>query len=289
VRLDPECVPCLLARVRFESGLAAPGRSIDAVLAAAREVAASSPDDVSAEVASRAHRAAYAALGTEDPYADIKRASNEVALRLLPRAREMLESSADDDRLRTAALLSIVGNVLDSGIKGGLEDVRRLEHEFEHLVSQGLGRDDTDAMAALLAPGAEVAYLADNCGEVVLDTLLMDELRSRGCSVALVVKGRPILTDATLKDVDALGLAAHADAVLDTGQFAVGIDLGTLPHATRDAILGADLVVSKGMANFESLSDAGIRPIAYLLRTKCHPVARTLGEAKDINVVKLYK
>jgi uncharacterized protein with ATP-grasp and redox domains len=289
VRLDPECVPCLLARVRFESGLAAPERAIDAVLAAAREVADSCPNDVSAVVATRAHRAAYAALGTEDPYAELKRASNEVALRLLPRAREMLERSPLADRLRTAALLSIVGNILDSGIKGGLEDVRRLEHEFEHLVSQGLGRDDTDAMAPLLGPGTEVAYLADNCGEVVLDTLLMDELRARGCRVTLVVKGRPILTDATREDVRALGLAAHADAVMDTGQFAVGIDMATLPDETREAILGAGFVVSKGMANFESLSDSGIRPIAYLLRTKCHPVARTLGEAKDINVVKLYE
>ncbi len=289
MRLDPECVPCLLARVRFEAGLAAPERSLDAVLAATREVAASCPNDVSADVATRAHRAAYEALGTADPYAGLKRASNEVALRLLPRAREMLGSTAPGERLRTAALLSIVGNVLDSGIKGGLEDARRLEHEFEHLVAQGLGRDDTDAMAALLGPGVEVAYLADNCGEVVLDTLLMDELRARGCRVTLVVKGRPILTDATREDVEALGLTAHADAVLDTGQFAVGIDLGTLPAPTLDAIQGADFVVSKGMANFESLSDAPIRPIAYLLRTKCHPVARTLGEAKDINVVKLYK
>ena len=289
MRLDPECVPCLLARVRFEAGLADGERSIDAVLAAAREVAGSSASDVSAVVATRAHRAAYAALGTDDPYAGLKRASNEVALRILPRAREMLGSSAPGDRLRTAALLSIVGNVLDSGIKGGLEDVRRLEHEFEHLVAQGLGRDDTDAMAALLGPATRVAYLADNCGEVVLDTLLMDELRARGCHVTLVVKGAPILTDATRADVDALGLAAHADAVMDTGQFAVGIDLGTLPAETREAVTGADLVVSKGMANFESLSDSGIRPIAYLLRTKCHPVARTLGEAKDINVVKLYE
>jgi hypothetical protein len=66
------------------------------------------------------------------------------------------------------------------------------------------------------------------------------------------------------------------------------VDLGTVPEETRQAIEGADLVISKGMANLESLSDAGIRPIAYLLRTKCDPVASTIGEAKDINVAILF-
>jgi uncharacterized protein with ATP-grasp and redox domains len=288
VRLDPECVPCLLTRVRFEAGLVDPSRALEAVLAAAREVGRSCPGEVSALVATRAHRVAYEALGTDDPYAGLKRRSNEVALRLLPRARDVLSGCAETDRLRTAALLSIVGNVLDFGIHGGLGAADELEGAFDSLVAEGLGRDDTDGMAVLLAPGARVAYLTDNCGEVVLDQLLLDELRSRGCHVTLVVKGAPILTDATRDDVVELGLDAHADAVLDTGGFAVGVDLGSLPAATREAITGADLVVSKGMANFESLSDAPVHPIAFLLRTKCHPVARTLGEAKDINVVKLY-
>jgi uncharacterized protein with ATP-grasp and redox domains len=68
----------------------------------------------------------------------------------------------------------------------------------------------------------------------------------------------------------------------------VGIDLSTVPEETRLAIVEADLIISKGMANFESLSDADVGPIAYLLRTKCDPVARSIGEAKDINVVKLF-
>jgi uncharacterized protein with ATP-grasp and redox domains len=185
-------------------------------------------------------------------------------------------------------LLSIVGNVLDFGIEGGLSDPANLEGAFDGLVGQGLGRDDSDAMAELLVPGTKVVYLTDNCGEVVLDQILLEELRSRGCQVTLVVKGDPILTDATMADVEELGLEARVDRVLDTGPFAVGVNLTTVPPETREAIEGADIVISKGMANLESLSDAGIRPIAYLLRTKCDPVAGTVGEAKDLNVAKLF-
>ena len=288
MRIHPECIPCLLYRVRFESELSAPDRAIEALLAAAAEIGKSCPNDVSAEMATRAHRAAYEALGTDDPYAEQKRLSNEVALKLLPRAREMYENCAPGDRLRTAVLLSIVGNVLDFGIGGALSDPANLEGAFEDLVGQGLGRDDSDRMADLLVPGTNVAYLTDNCGEIVFDQILLEELRGMGCSVTLVVKGDPILTDATRADVEELGLADKVDKVMDTGPLAVGVDLTTVPIETREAIEGADIVIAKGMANLESLSDTGIRPIAYLLRTKCDPVAGTVGEAKDINVAKLF-
>jgi uncharacterized protein with ATP-grasp and redox domains len=261
---------------------------MDALLAAAREIGNSCPGDVSAEVATRAHRAAYEALGTADPYAEHKRSSNEVAIKLLPRARDLLRNSPPADRFRTAVLLSIVGNVLDFGIQGGLSDPGKLEETFDGILAQGLGRDDTEEIAQLLGPGVRVAYLADNCGEIVFDQLLIGELRERGCHVTLVVKGDPILTDATLDDVEELDMASQVDAVMDTGPLAVGVDMTTVPPETRRAIEGADLIVSKGMANFESLSDAGLRPIAYLLRTKCDPVASTLGEAKDINVGTLF-
>jgi len=274
--------------VQFEAGISRPERSMEAILAAAREIGDSCPGDVSAEVATRAHRAAYEALGTDDPYAEQKALSNQVALGLLPRARELYESSSPSERLRTAALLSIVGNVLDFGIEGGLAGPGDLEGAFDRLVAQGLGRDDSAALEAMLSPGTRVAYLADNCGEIVFDQLLLEELRSRGCVVTLVVKGEPILTDATRADVEELGMEGLVHAVMDTGPRAVGVDLTTVPVETREAIVGADLVVSKGMANLESLSDSDVRPIAYLLRTKCHPVAGTVGEAKDINVLKLF-
>jgi uncharacterized protein with ATP-grasp and redox domains len=155
-------------------------------------------------------------------------------------------------------------------------------------VDEGLGRDDSDLLEELLVPGAKVAYLTDNCGEIVFDQILLEELRERGCTVTLVVKGDPILTDATRKDVEELELEAMVDRVVDTGPLAVGVDLTTVPVGTRRAIEDSDMVISKGMANLESLSDSDIRPIAYLLRTKCDPVAGTVGEAKDINVVVLF-
>jgi len=129
----------------------------------------------------------------------------------------------------------------------------------------------------------------DNCGEVVLDRLVLRELRSMGLHVTLVVKGEPILTDVTKADMEGLGIEELVDEVVETPGFAIGLDIDSLDGPLGDLLRGADLVIAKGMANYELLSETDISPIAYLLRTKCRPVADSMGLAKDINVVQLVR
>jgi len=79
------------------------------------------------------------------------------------------------------------------------------------------------------------------------------------------------------------------DECLTTGVGAGGLDVGRAPKARRDAFGRADLVIAKGMANFEALSGTDVRPIADLLRSKCHPVARAIGAKKDRNVIRVFE
>ena len=67
----------------------------------------------------------------------------------------------------------------------------------------------------------------------------------------------------------------------------MGIDSDALDGRFGERLRKADLIIAKGMANYEALSETDIAPIAYLLRTKCSPVADSLGLSKDINAVKL--
>jgi damage-control phosphatase, subfamily I len=102
-----------------------------------------------------------------------------------------------------------------------------------------------------------------------------------------VVKGAPILTDATEEDATSTGMVDMLDGLLNTGVFAVGLDIGRMGDRLREEMASADLIIAKGMANFESLSDAGYGPIAYLMRAKCHPVAQAIGASKNDNVARL--
>lgn len=286
MRMNPECVPCLIRRVLFETEEVRPERSVEAVRSAAAALGRLFGDDVcSASVATEVHKETYRIIGNSDPYKALKRKSNEVALELYPAAERFVGASKNP--LRDAFLCAILGNVLDFGIGTGYDHPSKLKKEFKNLLAEGLGHDDTTKIRRMLGKAETVFYLADNCGEVVLDRLALKELKKFDLDLTLVVKEEPILTDVTRKDIKGLGIEKIVDRVIEAPGFAVGIDLRSLRGAFGRLLRDADLVIAKGMANFEALSETDIAPIAYLLRTKCAPVANAMGLRKDINAVKL--
>ncbi len=287
MRMNPECVPCLIRRVLFETEEVRPDKSVEAVKSAAAALGKLFGDDVcSATVATEVHRETYRIIGDNDPYKALKRKSNEVALELYPAAERFVKASKNP--LRDAFLCAIIGNVLDFGIGTGYDHPSKLKKEFKNLLAEGLGHDDTPKIRRMLEKAEAVVYLVDNCGEIVLDRLALRQLKKLDLDVTLVVKEEPILTDVTMKDIKGLGIEKTVDRVIEAPGFAVGIDLGSLRGPFGRMLRDADLVIAKGMANFESLSETDIAPIAYLLRTKCAPVANAMGLPKDINAVKLF-
>ena len=288
MKVRAECAPCLLKRILYETNQFDP-RKAKAVMTAAIEELASAwdPEETSTVIAAKVHRRAYDAIGSDDPYEKVKAVSNLVAAKLLPKARRKV--ARGKDRLREAVLASIIGNVLDFGIRSAVDKPEALVCSFDGLWSEGLHRDDTKKMSKYLKKRAKIVYLTDNCGEIIFDTILMDEIRARGAHVTLVVKGEKILTDATIEDVGALGIREHVDAVATTEAFAVGVPIRPMPTRLRKLLTSADLIIAKGMGNYEALSDQGFRPIAYLMRTKCVPVAESIGEPLDKNVARLFE
>ena len=286
--MSPECVPCLIRRVLFETMEVDPSKSVETVKYASAELGRLfGPDVCSAVVATQVHRGVYDILGDDDPYKGLKAKSNEVALELYPAAERFVSKARD--KLRASFLCAVVGNVLDFGIGTGFDHPESLRKEFRNLLGEGLGHDDTPGIRKLLEGGADVAYLLDNCGEVVFDRLALKQLKRLGARVTLVLKEEPILTDVTMRDIGGLGLEGLVDEIVEAPGFAVGADLGSMEGEFGDMLRGKDLVIAKGMANFESLSETDLAPIAYLLRTKCAPVAQNIGLPKDINAVRLLK
>lgn len=287
MKIHAKCIPCLLNRTLYETNLIDPSKALKVVEEACRIIDKYDlKDTCSAVVATEVHNATYSIIGTKDPYKMIKNRCNQTALSLLKRAEDFIESS--DDRLKSAILCSIIGNVLDFGIPSSPDSPERLIEEFDNLLVEGLSVDDTDKVRTTLETGKKVLYFTDNCGEIVFDRLLLNEIKKFDVELTLVVKGEPILTDATLEDVTEFRIDNIVDKVLTTGCFAVGIDFDHLPENLSGALKDADLIISKGMANYETFSETDYRPIAYLLRTKCEPVAEDMGLITNINVIKMY-
>lgn len=286
MQIAADCVPCLLNRVLFETELVDPALKDQAMGVAVRILAEGfCPGVNSASIATKVHRAVYDAIGSRDPYHELKERANQIAGSLYPRAEAFVNGASD--RLEAACLMSIIGNVLDFGLGIGYDEPEDLSRKFDALVGQGLGVNDVAKMKHLLVKGGSVVYLMDNCGEIIFDRLLVEELRARGVRVVGVVKGEPILTDVTEADLKTTGMDQVFDLCMSTGSFAIGIDIGLIDRLLLEELENADLIISKGMANFESLSDQRFPRVAYLMRTKCRPVAEAIGAGEDQNVVKL--
>jgi damage-control phosphatase, subfamily I len=178
----------------------------------------------------------------------------------------------------------VVANYFDFGIMGFDASEDKFESEFLKYFKRGRDVDDTPKMLGLLQ---DVVYIADNCGEILFDMIVFDIIKKLGGKITLVVRGGPILTDVTLEEVKEFEIDKKVDRVMTTGSNAVGILIEEAPDELIKVMKDSTLIISKGMANYETLSEHNYGPVAYMLLTKCECVAEDLGLKPGMVVAKL--
>lgn len=263
-----DCYPCLLGQALEAARMARADEReqrhiLERVLDLLRDVPPSSkPPQISQPV----HRIVREEIGSEDPYRETKARSTEEGLALYPWMERALAEA--DDKLVTAARLSIAGNVIDAR-PGRSYDLRE---ELERSLSEPLAIDDAEALRAALNEADWALFLADNAGETVCDRLLIETM---GIPVTYVVKGGPIANDATVEDAQAAGVDRVAE-LMSSGSDAPGTLLEQCSEELRRAYEEAPLIIAKGQGNYESLDEAGPR-VFFLLQAKCPVLARDVG------------
>jgi len=283
LKTHPRCAPCLLSRVQFEAELSTKDVELQkkVIIAGIEVLRKYMVDGAATHLSTKIHREAYRILGDIDPYSEKKKESNVAAMKLLPMGREFV---SENDSFRRAVLVSIIGNSFDFGVLGFDADKATAKEAMQKQIEHGLDVDDSDKIKTMLS---DVVYLADNCGEIVFDTLLFEEIKKLGGRITLVVRGAPILNDVTMKEALELGIDKMVDRVLTTGSNAIGLCLQEAPPELVEALRNASLIISKGMANYETMSEYDFRPIAYLLKTKCESVAEAMGLERNMNVARV--
>jgi len=292
MKITPTCVPCLLNRIIFESKQSTDDKNIQTkVIKNACSMLGTlyDPSECSSVIATKVHKKTYEILSNPDPYKELKEQSNQIACSLIPLVTKHIKKA--ENPLKTAILASIVGNTLDFGIKGASKNPEELKQVFDQIFDEGFGFDDTEKLFSVLEKCKSVLYFTDNCGEIVFDKVVIREIKKLfpHLSISLVVKGEPVLSDATMNDAKELDFDEVVDRVFTTGGFAVGVDLNLISDELKTAMNDTDLLICKGMANYESFSETRIHPIVYLLRSKCNPIASSMNVAVDANIVKLYE
>lgn len=246
------------------------------------------PSAVPADLGTKRDRLIKRVTGNNDPYKRNKRICNENALKLLPYARKLVEEGyTQQDRFKRACLCAMVGNIMEFDIPGHKFTFSGLRKSLKE-AGKDLAVDDIGKIYEVAANSQRVLYLTDNAGEIVFDTLLVEQLKNMGLSVIVAVKGAPVINDATLEDVEISGMDKIADKIITTGTDAVGLSPKEVSAEFQKVYDSVDIVFAKGMGYAETLTEYKLqKPHALLFRTKCDPVANFFAVPREKNVAKL--
>jgi uncharacterized protein with ATP-grasp and redox domains len=272
MRIYLDCIPCFIRQALDAARLATDdeqihGRVVREVLRLAADLDMSqSPPAIGRQI----HGLIRGLIGNNDPYRQLKQRSNRLALRMCDELKETVRTS--DDPLETAVKLAIAGNIIDLGVKTSIK-----ESEIERIINDSLITDfdgrQIENFRNAVSQAKQILYLADNAGEIVFDSLLIEQLPCE--KITVVVKARPVINDATMEDAEFAGLTEMVE-VIDNGSDAPGTILESCSQTFRNRFAKADLIIAKGQGNYETLSDVE-KNIFFILKAKCSVIARDLG------------
>lgn len=275
MKVSRECIHCLARQaVEIAEEAASDVKVQEQIIKMSlKELGEMDFNETAPEIAYRMHQHAKNITGIKDPYGRLKEQYNEIAQELYDRIVEEKWLDKAQDRFDMACRLAIAGNIIDfsAGLKLKKADIlKSLEDSIKHDIF-GTG---TAPLKEAAKKANSIMYIADNSGEIIFDKFLLENLPLN--KVTYVVKGGPIVNDATMEDAVSSGVNLMVK-VIDTGHSSQGTILKKCSASFMEEFNKADLIICKGQANFETLSDIKDKTIFYLLRAKCSSVAAAVG------------
>ena len=269
MKTAPECVACFMkqALLAAQHMTDDPADMINALKRAAELVSTIEYEKSPPENDTPVVKAVRSCFGNEDPYREEKKRYNALALNAYDALATYVRDSADS--LDAAVRIAAAGNIMDLGIFADVD----IADAVEHAKSTALGVNHLGQLKRDLVSAQRILYLGDNAGEIVFDRLLVETLLP--LSVTFAVKSGPIANDVTHDDAAQSGMVWVAD-IIETGCDYLGAPLPLCSPEFREAFHAADVIIAKGMANFETLSEVDAN-IYFILKVKCPAVAREIG------------
>jgi damage-control phosphatase, subfamily I len=275
MKISRECIHCL-ARQAVEIAEEAT-RDVtmqeEIIKKSLKELAEMNFNETAPEIGFRMHKHAKNITGINDPYARLKEQYNEIATKIYDRIIEERWLDNAENPFDMACRLAIAGNIIDFSVGLKLEYADILK-SVEDSIKEDIFGTGTTALREAVEKANNIMFIADNSGEIIFDKFLLQNLPVN--KVTYVVKGGPIVNDATMQDAISTGVVDLVK-VIDNGHCAQGTILKDCSSTFRSEFNKADLIISKGQANFETLSEIKDKTIFYLLRAKCSSVAKSIG------------
>ena len=284
--LNETCIECTRLHQRRLVPADTPDELREAYYAEIDRILAAAPKDVSSPCLIPAFAEAYNRyFSIPDLYADIKRKANERALLMLPRLEKTVELS--DEPLSTALAISRLGNFMDFSILTSEEVDSKLDEALCAPQSFAIDPAELKPFALELESAKSLLIIGDNAGEIVFDIVLVQTLKRLypDLHVTYGVRGGNAQNDATREDAAFVGMD-RVTTVIDSGSSIPGTDIRYCSEDFLRVIRESDLILAKGMGNFETLSGGDV-PVYYLFICKCQRLAEIVN--KPLYTGVLYK
>ena len=213
-------------------------------------------------------------FGSVASFRDEKIKYNDLVLSMEDALREEINSS--DDPLLTAFSFARAGNYIDFGALSDVDEKTFLSLlEREELSDNDL--QTFEAFAKQCETAGSLLLLADNCGEIVLDKLFLEQLKKQypQLKLSVMVRGGEVLNDVTVEDAEYAGIGSVAE-IISSGIGVSGTVYRMLSDEAKSALDNADVILSKGQGNYEALSGQG-RHIFYSFLCKCERFTNRFG------------
>lgn len=260
MRISESCAECLYERQKNKTDNAEYLAEIKQLIDNRRE------EDTSPYMVYLFNKVHVRYFGTGADYSDIKKHYNDLVLGMEDKIMEEIENA--EDPLARSLMMARIGNYIDFGAMDNVD-----EEEFLGLISNAEMRDaDKKTYESFLSACSKAKtflLICDNCGEIVLDKLMIEQLKKRFplLTVRAMVRGGQVLNDATMEDAVYSGLDKVAELV-SNGEPVAGTIYDMLPKDAKAALDTADVILAKGQGNYESMSGQG-RHIFYEFLCKC--------------------
>ncbi len=214
-------------------------------------------------------------LGTRDVYREIKYYYDNAVLEQKNRITENIAShNSDYDRFIKALIFSICGNLIDLAAAASF-DTQTFFNTAVNLAATPFAVNDTQLLYNALKSCKELLYWGDNCGEIVTDKIFIQEIKRQFPQIhfTYAVRGFAVLNDVTMYDADTINMH-EAATVISNGSKAAGTVLEEVDDKFKTVFNNADIIISKGQGNYESLHPIERENLFFLLMAKCPVIAK---------------
>ncbi len=280
MNIDEACVGCIINQsVKVANAIHASESLSNELTSTVEKMSKDfSYDENPPEIASYVYEKMAEIANKTDLYDEVKEASTKKALSFVPLLKDKLETS--DNKLLTATKIAVAGNVIDLAAAVEFD----LEEELDRIFHTDFAYNDFDMLKDGLAKAKSVLVIGDNVGEHIFDYIFIETLKELYPNVnySYMVRGNPIINDVTIVEAKEAGFYKLCELV-DSGVNTPGFTYNRATDYSKELFDSADLVISKGMGNYECLTPPKRENICFLLKVKCNVVANSLKkEVGDI-------